>query len=94
MPLSIVLGDMEYVGIRVDKSVLNSMNTEIEGRIKEISEKIYELAGEKFNISSPRQLGEILFVKLEIGKGKKTKTVIQLINRFWKNIVIDTQLFL
>ena len=73
MPLSIVLGDMEYVGIRVDKSVLNSMNTEIEGRIKEISEKIYELAGEKFNISSPRQLGEILFVKLEIGKGKKTK---------------------
>lgn len=74
MPLSIVLGDMEYVGIRVDKTVLNGMNTEIEGRIKEISEKIYDLAGEKFNISSPRQLGEILFSKLEIGKGKKTKS--------------------
>lgn len=43
MPLSIVLGDMEYVGIRVDKSVLNSMNTEIEGRIKEISEKYTNL---------------------------------------------------
>lgn len=43
MPLSIVLGDMEYVGIRVDKSVLNSMNTEIEGKIKEISEKYTNL---------------------------------------------------
>lgn len=74
MPLSIVLGDMEYQGIRVDKSVLKDMNEELDVRIKEISEKIYELAGEKFNISSPKQLGEILFVKLQIGKGKKTRS--------------------
>lgn len=74
MPLSIVLGDMEYQGIRLDKHVLDDMNVELDERIKEISEKIYELAGEKFNISSPKQLGEILFVKLQIGKGKKTKS--------------------
>lgn len=74
MPLSIVLGDMEYQGIRVDKKVLGDMNTELDERIKEISEKIYELAGEKFNISSPKQLGEILFVKLQVGKGKKTRS--------------------
>ncbi len=74
MPLSVVLGDMEYQGIRVDKTVLKDMNVELDTRIKEISEKIYELAGEKFNISSPKQLGEILFVKLQIGKGKKTRS--------------------
>jgi len=74
MPLATVLGDMEYQGIRVDKSVLKDMNEELDVRIKEISEKIYELAGEKFNISSPKQLGEILFVKLQIGKGKKTRS--------------------
>lgn len=74
MPLSIVLGDMEYQGIRLDKQVLDDMNVELDERIREISEKIYELAGEKFNISSPKQLGEILFVKLQIGKGKKTKS--------------------
>lgn len=73
MPLATVLGDMEYQGIRVDKTVLKDMNEELDVRIKEISEKIYELAGEKFNISSPKQLGDILFVKLQIGKGKKTR---------------------
>ena len=74
MPLATVLGEMEYQGIRVDKTVLKDMNVELDARIKEISEKIYELAGEKFNISSPKQLGEILFVKLQIGKGKKTRS--------------------
>lgn len=74
MPLATVLGEMEYQGIRVDKTVLKDMNVELNARIKEISEKIYELAGEKFNISSPKQLGEILFVKLQIGKGKKTRS--------------------
>lgn len=73
MPLSIVLGDMEYEGINVDKNVLNEMNVELENKITEISNKIYDLAGEKFNISSPKQLGEILFEKLKVGSGKKTK---------------------
>ena len=74
MPLSIVLGDMEYEGIRINKDVLDDMNDEIEKRINEISSKIYEIAGEEFNISSPKQLGEILFEKMQIGKGKKSKT--------------------
>ena len=74
MPLSIVLGDMEHVGIRVDKEVLSNMNEEANKKLDELSNKIYELAGCEFNISSPRQLGEILFEKLEIGKGKKTKS--------------------
>ncbi len=74
MPLSIVLAEMEYQGIRIDTEVLKKMNTQIDIKIHEISEKIYDLAGEEFNISSPRQLGEILFNKLQIGKGKKTKS--------------------
>ena len=74
MKLSIVLGNMEYEGIRLDTSVLKQMNEEIEEKITDIKEKIYEMAGERFNISSPKQLGEVLFEKLQIGKGKKTKS--------------------
>ena len=74
MPLAIVLGNMEYNGIRVDKNVLEEMNVEIDSKIKQISEEIYSLVGEVFNISSPKQLGEILFEKLKIGTGKKTKS--------------------
>ena len=74
MPLSIVLGNMEYEGIRLDKKVLEEMNAEIDSKIKEISKEIHALAGVEFNISSPRQLGEILFEKLKIGTGKKTKS--------------------
>lgn len=74
MPLSIVLANMEYEGIRVDRDVLNDMNNELEEKIKEVSSRIYDLANEEFNISSPKQLGEILFEKLKVGKGKKTKS--------------------
>ena len=74
MPLSIVLGNMEHEGIRVDKKVLEDMSKELDKKIEEISNQIYELAGEEFNISSPKQLGDILFEKLKIGTGKKTKS--------------------
>ena len=74
MPLSIVLGNMEYEGIRLDTNILNEMNKEIEEKINSITKEIYELVGEEFNISSPKQLGQILFEKLCIGKGKKTKS--------------------
>ncbi len=74
MPLSIVLGDMEYTGIRLDKEVLQKMNTELDAKIESLSKEIQALAGEEFNISSPKQLGEILFEKMQIGKGKKTKS--------------------
>ena len=74
MPLSIILAEMEFEGIRVDKQILEEMGIEITKKIDEISNKIYSLAGEVFNIASPKQLGEILFDKLEIGKGKKTRS--------------------
>lgn len=73
MKLAIVLANMEIEGIRVDKKVLEEMNLKVDKRINEISNEIYKLAGCEFNISSPLQLGDILFGKMQIGKGKKTK---------------------
>ncbi len=74
MPLGIVLGDMEYDGIKVDKKTLEEMGKEIEKKVEVLTKEIYDLAGEEFNISSPQQLGEILFEKLELPHGKKGKT--------------------
>ena len=74
MPLSNVLGDMEYDGIYIDKTPLYEMKKEIEEKIDIITQEIYDLAGETFNISSPKQLGEILFEKLLLPHGKKGKT--------------------
>ena len=73
MPLAIVLGKMEYEGIKCDSDVLDKMGEEIVGRISEIKKAIYEESGEEFNISSPLQLGTILFEKLGLPHGKKNK---------------------
>jgi len=74
MPLGIVLGDMELNGIRTDKETLEEMGKEIKERVQTLTQEIHALAGEEFNISSPQQLGEILFEKLELPHGKKGKT--------------------
>ena len=74
MPLSFVLGDMEYDGVHVNVETLNEMGVEIKKRVDEISKEIYELSGVEFNISSPSQLGDVLFEKLGLPHGKKTKT--------------------
>lgn len=74
MPLSLILADMESVGIKVERSRLESMGRELRLRLIEIEEKVCELAGEKFNINSPKQLGVILFEKLNLPSFKKTKT--------------------
>ncbi|SFE14627.1 DNA polymerase I [Peptostreptococcus sp. D1] len=74
MPLIAVLGDMEYSGIRVDKAVLNELDLEIKELISDAEKKIFSLAGEEFNINSPKQLGIILFEKLGLPVVKKTKT--------------------
>ena len=74
MPLITVLANMEYNGIRVDANILKDMENEMSGRIDEIVKEIYDLAGEEFNISSPKQLGVILFEKLNLPGAKKTKT--------------------
>ncbi|MCM3568317.1 DNA polymerase I [Neobacillus mesonae] len=74
MPLALILADMESCGIKVERSRLESMGRELGQRLNEIEEKICELAGEKFNINSPKQLGIILFEKLNLPSLKKTKT--------------------
>ena len=73
MPLSEVLADMQYQGIYVDKEELLEFGKELKNRIEELTKEIYDLAGEEFNINSPKQLGEILFEKLELPMGKKNK---------------------
>ena len=74
MPLSIVLGDMEFDGVNVNVDTLKKMGEEIKTKIDEISLEIYDLSLTTFNISSPSQLGEVLFDKLGLPHGKKTKT--------------------
>ena len=74
MPLVKVLADMEMTGIKVEREVLDTIGSEIEVKIELLERKIYNLAGMEFNINSPKQLGEVLFDKLELAKGKKNKT--------------------
>jgi len=75
IPLLRVLADMELEGINLDEEFLNSLSGDLDSDIKSLEEKIYEEAGETFNIGSPKQLGEILFDKLKlVDKPKKTKT--------------------
>ncbi len=74
VPLSKVLAEMEIRGIRVLPERLGEMEEEIEGRLGEIQSRIYELAGEEFNINSPKQLGVVLFEKLGLPVIKRTKT--------------------
>ena len=74
MPLLYVLADMELTGIICKREVLLDMSKDLNGKIKALTEEIYALAGETFNIGSPKQLGSILFEKLELAKGKKNKT--------------------
>lgn len=74
-PLVEVLTDMEYEGIRVDMGFLQEYSKELEKEAREAEAKVYELAGVKFNLASPKQLGEVLFEKLQLDpKAKKTKT--------------------
>lgn len=74
-PLVKVLTDMEFEGIRIDEGFLKDYSKELEKEAKTSEEKVYHLAGVRFNLSSPKQLGEVLFEKLQLDpKAKKTKT--------------------
>ena len=74
-PLVEVLTDMEYEGIKIDMDFLQEYSKELEKDAREAEEKVYQLAGVKFNLASPKQLGEVLFEKLQLDpKAKKTKT--------------------
>lgn len=74
IPLAEVLASMERIGVLVDKTGIVQFSEMLSGKIAELQSTIYGLAGEEFNINSPKQLGEILFVKLQIPTKKKTKT--------------------
>ena len=75
MPLMPVLAEMEMNGVRIDTESLAETSRQFTTRMNEIEQRIYELAGQTFNIASPKQVGEILFDKLKIvEKAKKTKT--------------------
>ena len=74
VPLVPVLFEMEYAGVKLDEDALLMYSKELGVEIEKTERNIYELAGVEFNIRSPKQLGEVLFDKLQIAKGKKTKT--------------------
>ena len=73
-PLIKPIVEMENAGIKINLSILNSLSSEFEIRQAELKEKIYELSDDKFNLASPKQLGEILFEKMNLPGGKKTKS--------------------
>lgn len=74
LPLQLVLFDMEREGVRVDDTVLETLHEQFHKDASILEQRIYERAGERFNILSPKQLGHILFEKLELPAHKKTKT--------------------
>ena len=74
LPLIRVLADMQIFGIKIDKDQLNEFSVQLDSKIKTLTQEIYDLAGEEFNINSPKQLGVILFEKLGLKSFKKTKT--------------------
>jgi DNA polymerase-1 len=75
VPLVPVLTDMEFAGVKIDKQFLEDYSRQMEKEITQLENTVYELAGVQFNLSSPKQLGEVLFEKLKIPYvGKKTKT--------------------
>ncbi|WP_404453836.1 DNA polymerase I [Oceanobacillus kapialis] len=74
MPLALILGEMEHYGVEVDIDRLEEMGVDLKGRLAELEKEVHELAGETFNLNSPKQLGPILFEKLQLPVVKKTKT--------------------
>ncbi len=74
MPLVEVLSEMQYEGIQIDKDELEEFGVTLKQNIEELTQEIYTLSGTEFNINSPKQLGEVLFEKLELPVIKKTKT--------------------
>jgi DNA polymerase-1 len=74
MPLMQILAGMEQAGIRIDPGLLGKLSAELEKKLAVLEQQIHEMAGVPFNIGSPKQLGEILFERLGLSKGKKTKT--------------------
>ena len=75
MPLSRILMEMEFEGVKLDKSLIKKLSVQFDNNLKDIQNKIYDFCGKEFNLASPKQLGEVLFDDLKIESNpKKTKT--------------------
>lgn len=74
MPLLEVLTRMEWCGMRIQADFLGDLSRQMETQLQQLEEQIHQLAGGSFNINSPKQMGEVLFERLGLAKGKKTKT--------------------
>jgi DNA polymerase-1 len=74
LPLAAILAEMELTGVTVDQSQLEAMSVTLNVDIRDLEKQVYELAGEQFNIGSPKQIQTVLFEKLGLEAGKKTKT--------------------
>lgn len=74
MPLVSVLAEMEWQGIAIDEDLLGTLSKEYGGQLETIAQEIFALAGEEFNLNSPKQIAEVFYDKLGMPKGKKTKT--------------------
>lgn len=73
MPLVPILGEMEDCGVLLDSALLNGLSADFAERMAEVEERIFDLAGERFNLNSPKQLGDVLFERMGLKSGKKTK---------------------
>ena len=73
-PLATVIAEMEYAGIKIDVKVLKGLSTEFAKQIMENEKQIFDLAGQSFNVASPKQMGDVLFGSMGLPGGKKTKT--------------------
>ncbi|EPR65916.1 DNA polymerase I [Cyclobacterium qasimii M12-11B] len=93
-PLIEVLAAMEFEGIKIDTESLQEMSVTLEKESREIEARVYELAGETFNLASPKQLGEILFNKLELdAKAKKPKPAsMQPVRRYLADLLVNMKL--
>jgi DNA polymerase I len=74
MPLLDILTDMEWSGVRIDAEFLGNLSQEMAGKLAALEKEIHQLAGGSFNVASPKQLGEVLFERLKLPRGRKTKT--------------------
>lgn len=74
MPLTPVLARMEWEGVGIDAEILEVLSSEVDDVLRTLEKEVYNLAGKEFNINSPQQLGKVLFEKLRLEAGKRTKT--------------------
>ncbi len=85
LPLALVLADMEFTGIAIDRELLNDYARELGRSIYRVERKIYDIAGETFNLNSPKQIAEIIYDKLQISKRKKRSTGAEVLEELAKD---------